>query len=464
MILDTFIPDSLKQPVVTYTSTKNLVGAFFIAIIVMICFAIIYYFLKQPAATIALLFIASLNILLLLQLKYIGSIKLSREGILGLTFLVLIWLSYSQGGLFSPTLFWIAIVPLTAIYLGSRLSGFFWEIACIIAILVFYLIYINSLPMPVFPIKNAPLFECIAIIGLMITFFLLALLFELAKLQSFSQLEAANKIIEKKSDELAISLAEQNHIREREKQLHKKLVITARQAGMADVATSVLHNIGNVLNSVNVSATLLNEMLQKSKLHTGFIAVNQKLKEHQQDLAKYITEDPQGKHLPEYLALLELSLKEEQANATKELNSLTNNIQHIKDIVVMQQSFGAVLGMVEPVNVPEQIEAAVAMTGFNNAFDIERDYQMKEPIVLDKVKLIQILVNLIRNAKDALMESTNEKKELFLTVKQKSEDIIQIQVIDNGVGVNPENINKIFTFGFTTKKKAMVMDSTPVHY
>ena len=251
---------------------------------------------------------------------------------------------------------------------------------------------------------------------------------------------------------IVMDITARKRAQEKEKKLNKRLLLTAREAGMADVATSVLHNIGNILNSVNVSATLLNEKLHNSKIIQGFTEVNNALKEHANDLATYLTEDPRGKHLPKYLLLLEKTLQDEEVKIATELESLTNNIQHIKDVVSMQQTLGkGVLGLVESISLVEQIEAALAIVGFDPSYIIEPHYGVTELVSLDRTKLAQILVNLTRNAKDALMEGkTHEKKIIFIT--QKIDDKIQIQIIDNGIGIAPENITKIFSFGFSTKK------------
>lgn len=252
---------------------------------------------------------------------------------------------------------------------------------------------------------------------------------------------------------ILMDITSQKEAQEREKELNKQLIMTARQAGMADVAANVLHNIGNILNSVGVSVGLLQEKLFKSRLLSGFMEVNQALKTHSNDLNKYLTEDPQGKKLLEYLNLLEKAIHDERTNMMSEFKSLMENVQHIKDVVIMQQTFSNVLGNVELISIPEQIDAAVKMIGFDSSYVIECNYEVTQPILVDKVKLLQILANLIRNAKDALIEAGGKEKKLKLITTISTTNYMQIQVIDNGIGIDPENLERIFSFGYTTKQK-----------
>lgn len=92
--------------------------------------------------------------------------------------------------------------------------------------------------------------------------------------------------------------------------LHKRLLVASRQAGMAEVATNVLHNVGNVLNSVNVSASLVSQQIKTSKcVKLGQVAAL--LTEHAGDLASFLT-GPRGKHVPGYLQELGAHLVHER--------------------------------------------------------------------------------------------------------------------------------------------------------
>ncbi len=237
-------------------------------------------------------------------------------------------------------------------------------------------------------------------------------------------------------------------------QLHKEVVDASRKAGMAEIATGVLHNVGNVLNSVNVSATLVSDKMRRSKV-SSLAKVTGLMREHTHDLGAFITEDEQGKKLPAYLDKLAEHLDAEQSSMMGELQELTKNIDHIKKIVSAQQSHAGAFGVEETASIAEVVDDAlkVNMTSFErHGIDIVRDYAELPPITLDKQKLLQIMVNLEQNAKQAVRDCDCRDKRLTLRIASHGDDMVRIEVIDNGMGIAAENMAKIFSHGFTTKE------------
>jgi PAS domain S-box-containing protein len=238
------------------------------------------------------------------------------------------------------------------------------------------------------------------------------------------------------------------------RQAHQQLLETSRQAGMAEVATGVLHNVGNVLTSVNVAATLLSERLRKSRLG-NLEKVGALLREHADDLGAFFTHDPKGKALPDYLVKLAEHWKAEEANMLEELGLLTKNIAHIKEIVAMQQSYAKVSGLIESLSVAELVEDALNLNAAafkRHDIRVERDYQPVPPAAVDKHKVLQILVNLMQNAKYAMEEAGRPDKVLRVGITQPDSHRLAITVADNGVGIPPENLTRIFAHGFTTRR------------
>jgi signal transduction histidine kinase len=237
------------------------------------------------------------------------------------------------------------------------------------------------------------------------------------------------------------------------KRNHQKLLAVSRQAGMAEVATSVLHNVGNVLNSVNVSATLLTDNTKKSKVpYLGKIVAL--LDDHAADLGPFMTGDPKGRQLPGFLSQVAGQLVREQQTALQELELLRQNIEHIKDIVAMQQSYAKISGVTETVTVTDLAEDALRMNAgalSRHEIKVVREYGDVPPIVVEKHKVLQILVNLIRNAKYACDDSRRPDKQIRLRVAPADHGV-WISVIDNGVGIPRENLTRIFNLGFTTRK------------
>jgi len=236
--------------------------------------------------------------------------------------------------------------------------------------------------------------------------------------------------------------------------LQKELILTSRHAGMAEVATGVLHNVGNVLNSINVSAMVMGDRLRTSRVSNIGKALDL-LREHRADLAGFLTDDPKGKLLPSYLETLADHLAAEQMEMLSEMDGLAKNIEHIKEIVAMQQNYARLCGVTEILPLAELVEDAIRMN--LGAFDrhsitMTREFDDVPPVSVDKHKVLQILVNLLRNAKYALDELAPPEKRLALRIAHDGERCVVICVIDNGVGIAPENLTRIFAHGFTTRR------------
>ena len=223
---------------------------------------------------------------------------------------------------------------------------------------------------------------------------------------------------------------------------------------MAEVATDVLHNVGNVLNSVNVAATLIREKVSNSEV-SSLKKVTDIVKEHVADIGTFLTEDEQGRHIPAYLTEVSKTLIDEQADTIEKLRSLSENVDHIKEIVKTQQSYAKVSGMEVSTSLVELVENAIHINGAaieRHGIRLVRDFAEVGPISIDKQKVLQILVNLISNAKYAMNRVGKGKKSLAVRIYKHGADRVRIEVADSGVGITEDNLTKIFTHGFTTRK------------
>jgi signal transduction histidine kinase len=233
---------------------------------------------------------------------------------------------------------------------------------------------------------------------------------------------------------------------------HQALMRASRQAGMAEVASSVLHNVGNVLNSVNVSANLLDQRIRTARA-TGLAKVTAMLEKQGDQLGSFIANDERGKRLPSYLAQLSSQLEADRELALKELASLVKSIEHIKDIVRMQQTYATLGGLVESVAAADLVNDSVRLNA--EAFSrhnvtLECEFEEVPPVTVDKHRVLQILVNLIRNAKYACEDSGRSDKRITIRVTRCALGVA-IAVVDNGVGIPAENMTRIFSHGFTTR-------------
>jgi signal transduction histidine kinase len=240
---------------------------------------------------------------------------------------------------------------------------------------------------------------------------------------------------------------------ERERNLQHQLRDASRQAGMAEIATNVLHNVGNVLNSVNISASLVADRVKKPRA-AGLSKVVALLQQHEADLGAFVSSDERGKHLPFYLSQLSEHLLLDQKVASQELDSLRQNIDHIKEIVSMQQSYSKLVGVPERLTVSSLVEDALRMNmgAFNrHGVSVKCNFEEVSEIVVEKHKVLQILVNLLRNAKYACEAAQRTDKHVDVRVARHP-DGVQISIADNGIGILPEHMTRIFSHGFTTKK------------
>jgi len=235
---------------------------------------------------------------------------------------------------------------------------------------------------------------------------------------------------------------------------HKRLVETSRLAGMAEVATDVLHNVGNTLNSINVSCSVVLDRIKECP-SARLAKIPELLEQNVGRLEEFLTVDPRGKHIPEYLRTLAGTFDEEQKFVLEEMGHLREHIEHVNQIIAMQQSYAKVAGIQETIEPSQLLQDALQINAAaldRHGVKIRCEFDPAPPILVDKHKVLQILVNLIRNAKYAVSESERPDKQILLRLAPDGGDRLKIQVCDNGVGIAPENLTRIFSHGFTTRR------------
>ena len=236
--------------------------------------------------------------------------------------------------------------------------------------------------------------------------------------------------------------------------INRELREASRAAGMAEVATGVLHNVGNVLNSVNVAAGVLSDRLNHSK-SSSVSKLSKLLVERQDNLGEFLSTDERGRTVPAYLQQLSEHLEKEQADMRRELNELVMNVEHIKEIVATQQNYARVLGVAEVVDLSDVLEDAIKIHGGayeRHGIKLIRQYDPIPQTAVDKHKVMQIVINFLANAKYACDAGGKEQKTVSVRIKRLAADRVKIEVADNGIGIAPENLTRIFSQGFTTRK------------
>jgi signal transduction histidine kinase len=266
--------------------------------------------------------------------------------------------------------------------------------------------------------------------------------------------DAAQASLERTLRALRESVTAYQEAEVRLSELHRTLVDVSRRAGMAEVATGVLHNVGNTLNSVNISTGLVIDQLRKSRV-TGLAKAVELLREHSADVGTFLSQDPQGRKFPSYLMALSTQLQQEREALLQEMHLLRDSVDHIKSIVSMQQKHARAAGALESIHIPQLIDEALrlhAVSFERRGIRIEREYAEVPPVTVDRHKLLQILINLLSNARHALSDSGKEDKRLSIRVRTSAEgERLLLEVSDNGKGIAPEHLKRMFTQGFTTK-------------
>jgi two-component system, NtrC family, sensor kinase len=260
--------------------------------------------------------------------------------------------------------------------------------------------------------------------------------------------------LSERNNELVHEIEERKRAQAEVQELHNQLLDASRRAGMAEVATGVLHNVGNVLNSVNVSANLIRDQVRESKV-AGLSKAAELMAAQGEALGRFIQEDPKGRQLAGYLVKLSDHMTSQQRVVGDEISRLTANIEHIKEIVQVQQSYGKSVGVIQQLRPQDVMEEALRLNAASlqrHTVEIERHFEDLPAMPIDRHKVLQILVNLVSNAKHATEELNLPQRLIVVSVERVDDKTIRFTVRDNGMGISEENLKHIFRHGFTTKK------------
>lgn len=267
-----------------------------------------------------------------------------------------------------------------------------------------------------------------------------------------------NRKLEEQVRERTIQLREKNEDLEKTMEDLRKtrgeLVENAHKAGMADIAAGVLHNVGNILNSVNTSSAMITDTMKNSRLKM-LREANKMLRENLDNVDEFILKDPKGKKLLEYYLKLEEPLQDEHKSVTDHSERLYEKIVLINDVIAAQQSYASSGAANSTVDLPQIIHDTFTL--YSTSIDrhgiaLEEDFEEVSLVSAQKTKLIHVLVNLIKNAKEAMAENDVADRKLKLKLREDENRVI-LEFSDTGYGVSKENLGKLFNQGFTTKEQ-----------
>lgn len=262
---------------------------------------------------------------------------------------------------------------------------------------------------------------------------------------SYHQLDNYSRGLEQKVDERTQEL----------RAAQAELVQQAHEAGMAEMAVGILHNIGNAITPAKVGAGLCLRRLQESPLRNNLEKAMLQLRELIENPAAFPEKE---KHrLSEIAGLLASSVRLEFDAAIGQLEEIRNKHEHIEGIIGLQMRYARLFGDNEEVVLNQVTEDALKMLGESlrsRGVRVETEFSPLPPVNIEKAKLLQVIINLIKNGYEAMEEVDPEQRWLRITTGMEAGDspLVLLRIRDHGAGITPGEVEKIFKFGYTTKK------------
>ena len=228
--------------------------------------------------------------------------------------------------------------------------------------------------------------------------------------------------------------------------------------GRLEVVDTILHNIGNAINSVAVGVNSVYEQLASDELSSRLTALANALQAHQEDLGEYITNHPQGQQVLPFIQALASDLSEVDHELKETTRRVRERTSHIVDIIRTQKSHGSEQDMRKDINLAEAFSSAIKVLHDSIA---KRDIQIEidcedalEEIRMQESQFHQMIINLVKNSIEAIDELEELDEVPFIRVRAESDaDWLRIDVTDNGIGLDTDQSREIFSAGYTTKQK-----------
>lgn len=273
------------------------------------------------------------------------------------------------------------------------------------------------------------------------------------------ELEEAQAGLERRVAERTVQLRKSNARLRREvrakARLQQQFLAVSREMGQAEIATGVLHNVGNVLNSLNVAAAVAQRKVEGLRLE-GLSRLGETLTAEQDRLAEFLADGEKGRQLPAYVAALARHLRKEQRDALEEFRRLGENIEHVKRVIAQQQDYARKGALTETADLASLADEVLALSlAEHHGIEIERRYEDVGTVQTDKHRVLQILINLVNNAKQSLQEMPFGERRLGVRIDEAPDagdgGRVRIEVEDNGQGIEADNLTRVFAYGFTTR-------------
>ena len=231
--------------------------------------------------------------------------------------------------------------------------------------------------------------------------------------------------------------------------------------GRLEIVETILHNIGNAINSVTIGIDTVQRSMAESRLINRFSALAGAVKAHQDDWSDYVLNDPQGRQVAPFIIALADDFAQDNADLIKTVERISERAKHITDIVRSQKALGNSSMDRKDISLPDALSDAVKVLqesldkrGIAVAVDCEKAPQ---EIRVQESRFNQMLVNLVKNSIEAIDEraASGELAEApRVGIRAYVEgDFLNLDVSDNGIGIDTKTSRLIFAAGYTTKKQ-----------
>ena len=239
----------------------------------------------------------------------------------------------------------------------------------------------------------------------------------------------------------------------------EEALMQAFAQGRLEIVETILHNIGNAINSVTVGLNVLQENIVGNQLIHRFSALADMVKAHQEDWGDFIKNDPKGQQVLPFMIALASDFTNQNERLIKTLERVGERVTHIIDIIRTQRSSNQSSMTRKTINLQQAIWSAVKLQQDSidkRAIQIDVDCEnVPQEIKIQESQFQQMLVNLLKNsveAIDELVQSGGLNEAPRIEIKAyTSEDFLYLDVTDNGIGIAQKDSKLIFTAGYTTK-------------
>ena len=267
--------------------------------------------------------------------------------------------------------------------------------------------------------------------------------------------DLAARLNSDRTDEIGILARSFDHMVAHLAEARRETEESAHRAGMAEIASEVLHNVGNAVNTANCCAEVIGDRLHNSRL-SGLEKATSLLSDQASNAVHFFSEDPRGPKLINYLVTVTGTLQKEQAENLSELQRLQETIRHIRDAIASQQSHARKSDFRQRVDLRALLnETLLVNEALQKQCGVSVTINMPElPLLeLNRSRVAQVLVNLEKNALLSMQSVPERNHVLTVNVAVLETNLLQIEVQDTGTGFTPEIHERLFGQGFTTRKE-----------